>query len=102
MSTLGMKATQSSTQNRPPGFPASPPLDCGAEPCDAVHRGFNAFLDRRLNGIDTNGRACADRHMLTDNFQLSPADVEARFQLLQQRRQTDSDADDPLFRAIDA
>lgn len=102
MSTLGMKATQSSTQNRPPGFPAPPPLDCGAEPCDAVHRGFNAFSDRRLNGIDTNGRACADCHMLTDNFQLSPADVEARFQLLQQRRQTDSDADDPLFRAIDA
>jgi len=102
MSTLGMKATQSSTQNRAPGFPIQPPVDCGAEPCDAVHRGFNAFSDRKLHGIDTNGRACADCHMLTDNFQLSPADAEARFQLLQQRRQTDPEADDPLFRPIDA
>jgi cytochrome c peroxidase len=102
MSTLGMKASQSSTPNRAPGFPTQPPLDCGAEPCDAVHRGFKAFSDRSLHGVDTNGRACADCHMLSDNFQLSPANVEARFQLLQQRRETDPDADDPLFRPIDA
>ena len=57
--------------------------DCGGEPCDAVARGFRAFFDRKPDGLGGNGRACADCHMATDNFQLSPADVEARFQLLQ-------------------
>lgn len=76
--------------------------DCGGEPCDAVVRGLRAFFDRRLDGLGANGRACADCHMATDHFQLSPANVEARFQLLQRRRQHDPDADDPLFRQIDA
>src|SRR5262249_37309684 len=40
--------------------------------------------------------------MRTDHFQLSPDDVEARFRLLQLRRQGDPGADDPLFRPIDA
>jgi cytochrome c peroxidase len=40
--------------------------------------------------------------MATDNFQLSPANVEARFQLLQRRLRRNPDADDPLFRPIDA
>jgi cytochrome c peroxidase len=40
--------------------------------------------------------------MPADNFQLSPAHAEARFQSLQQRRERDPDADDPLFRPIDA
>ena len=103
MSTLVMKANQSpASQNHVPGFPPLPPVDCAGEPCDAVHRGFMAFVDRDLHGVSRNGRACADCHMLTDNFQLSPAQVEARFQSLQQRRLTDPDADDPLFRPIDA
>jgi cytochrome c peroxidase len=76
--------------------------DCGGEPCDAVVRGFFAFFDRKLQGSSANGRACADCHMATDNFQLSPANVEARFQLLQQRRRWNPSADDPLFRPIDA
>jgi cytochrome c peroxidase len=75
---------------------------CGGEPCDAVARGFRAFFDRQLDGLKANGRACADCHMPTDNFQLSPASVEARFQLLQWRRRWNPDADDPLFRPIDA
>jgi cytochrome c peroxidase len=75
---------------------------CGGEPCDTVARGFRAFFDRKLDGLGANGRACADCHMAADNFQLSPASVEARFQLLQRRRQLDPDADDPLFRPIDA
>jgi cytochrome c peroxidase len=75
---------------------------CAGEPCDAVARGFHAFFDRKLHGLAANGRACADCHMAADNFQLSPASVEARFQLLQERRQLDPDADDPLFRPIDA
>jgi cytochrome c peroxidase len=76
--------------------------DCGGEPCDAVVRGFAAFLDRRLRGLNGNGRACADCHMPTDEFQLSPASAEARFRLLQLRRRFDRAADDPLFRPIDA
>jgi cytochrome c peroxidase len=76
--------------------------DCGGEPCDGVIRGLVAFFDRKLEGLDGNGRACADCHMATDNFQLSPASVEARFQLLQRRLRRNPNADDPLFRPIDA
>ena len=77
-------------------------FDCGGEPCDAVERGFRAFFDRRLHDLGANGRSCADCHMATDHFQLSPASVEARFRFLQFRRRWDPNADDPLFRAIDA
>ena len=75
--------------------PSSPPspaagshsqLDCGGEPCDAVLRGLLAFFDRSPDGLAGNGRSCADCHMVTDSFQLSPASVEARFQFLQWRR----------------
>jgi len=75
---------------------------CGDEPCDAVVRGAVAFFDRRLRGLDANGRSCADCHMATDHFQLSPAHAEARFRFLQLRRFFDRHADDPLFRPIDA
>jgi cytochrome c peroxidase len=78
------------------------PFDCSGQPCDAVARGFRAFMDRRLHDLGGNGRACADCHMPADSFQLSPATAEARFQLLQWRRQFDPNADDPLFRPIDA
>jgi cytochrome c peroxidase len=76
--------------------------NCGAEPCDAVARGFRAFFDRKVGKLGGNGRACADCHMATDNFQLSPASVEARFRLLQWQRRFNPRADDPLFRPIDA
>jgi cytochrome c peroxidase len=76
--------------------------DCDGEPCDAVIRGALAFFDRRLRDLGANGRSCADCHMATDHFQLSPASAEARFRSLQFRRRWDPDADDPLFRAIDA
>jgi cytochrome c peroxidase len=102
MSTLVMKASQSSEFQSRPGFPVEPALDCGGEPCDAVHRGSRAFVDRKLHGLVANGRACADCHMLTDHFQLSPANAEARFQSLQEERLRNPDADDPLFRPIDA
>jgi cytochrome c peroxidase len=78
------------------------PADCFGEPCDAVARGRRAFFDRRLHGLDGNGRACADCHMATDHFQLSPASVEARFRHLQLQRRGNPNADDPLFRSIDA
>jgi len=49
-----------------------------------------------------NGRSCATCHRPEDNFGLTPATVEARYQALQVRRERDPDADDPLFRSIDA
>jgi len=76
--------------------------DCGAERCIVVFRGLFDFVDRRLHGLQGNGRACADCHMPGDSFQLSPANVEARFQSLQKRRLTNRRADDPLFRPVDA
>src|SRR5262245_32188732 len=81
---------------------AQSPTDCGGEPCDGVLRGFLAFFDRSPHGLDSNGRSCADCHMPTNSFQLSPANVEARFRLLEWRRRFDPNADDPLFRPIDA
>lgn len=76
--------------------------ECGGEPCAAVARGLRSFFDRRLAGLGTNGRSCADCHMATDSFQLSPRQVEERFTLLKFLRRFDARADDPLFRAIDA
>ena len=90
------------TPERPLAAKAVDRAACGGEPCDAVIRGFLAFFDRRLHGLDANGRSCADCHMPTDQFQLSPASVEARFQLLQWQRRWNPRADDPLFRPIDA
>src|SRR5688572_6918594 len=80
----------------------NPSRSCSGEPCDAVQRGLASFQDRQLEGLGANGRSCADCHMPTDHFQLSPDNVEARFQQLQARRHGDADADDPLFRPIDA
>ena len=106
-STLLTRATTdeiASPTPGPHGVTASTALafDCGGEPCDAVQRGFLAFFDRKPDGLSGNGRACADCHMPTDHFQLSPASVEARFRLLQLRRRWNPEADDPLFRPVDA
>src|SRR5690349_1090022 len=76
--------------------------DCGGESCRAVLRGILGFVDRQLHGLDGNGRACADCHMPLDNFQLSPASVEARFKALEARKLRFRFADDPLFRPLDA
>jgi cytochrome c peroxidase len=74
---------------------------CGAEPCAAIVRGMFAFIDRDL-GLDGNGRSCADCHMPTEQFRLTPAAAESRYQHLLTRRQRYPGADDPLFRPIDA
>lgn len=79
-----------------------PRVSCGTQPCDSVARGSHVFRDRVLPGLGGNGRSCADCHMPSDNFQLSPASVEARFQRLMQRQLEDPTADDPLFRPVDA
>lgn len=75
---------------------------CGGESCASVVRGLFAFFDRDLHGLDGNGRSCADCHMATEQFRLTPAAVETRFQFLQLRRRYNPHADDPLFRPIDA
>jgi len=105
--TLVMGASPAGVSFVAPGRHAAtesggPAVDCGGEPCGAVQRGQRAFFDRTLEGLHTNGRACADCHMAADSFQLSPAGVEARYRLLQWLRLWDRDADDPLFRPIDA
>jgi cytochrome c peroxidase len=77
-------------------------LDCDEQPCDAVARGRQAFNDRNLKKLGGNGRACADCHLPSENFQLSPATAQARFAALQAAREHNKNADDPLFRPVDA
>jgi hypothetical protein len=77
-------------------------LNCAHQPCDNVARGRVAFNDRNLPQIGGNGRACADCHVPTENFQLSPAVAKARFEALAAKRQVNKNADDPLFRPVDA
>jgi cytochrome c peroxidase len=77
-------------------------LDCGTQPCDAVAHGRKAFSDRQLKGLGGNGRSCADCHMPSEAFQLSPAAARARFEALVAKRAQNQNADDPLFRPIDA
>ncbi len=79
-----------------------PPSICSGESCDAVFRGFYTFFDRELHGLAGNGRSCADCHVPSDRFQLSPETVENRYQALQKRRLRFPWADDPLFRPVDA
>jgi len=91
-----------------PGFGQDPTpkdatrLNCDEPPCDAVARGRAAFNDRNLNQIGGNGRACADCHMPSEGFQLSPNAAQARFDALQAAREHNPNADDPLFRPVDA
>jgi cytochrome c peroxidase len=77
-------------------------LNCSTQPCNVVAHGRQAFNDRKLKDLGGNGRACADCHMPSEAFQLSPAAARARFEALLAKRASDRNADDPLFRPIDA
>jgi cytochrome c peroxidase len=77
-------------------------LNCDEKPCDAVARGRAAFNDQNLNQLGGNGRSCADCHMPSEGFQLSPAAARSRFDALQAKREHNKNADDPLFRPVDA
>ena len=81
---------------------AATQLNCNEPPCDAVARGRASFNDRNLNQLGGNGRACADCHIPQEGFQLSPASARARFDALQAAREHNPNADDPLFRPVDA
>jgi hypothetical protein len=61
-----------------------------------------AFFRVGFPNVHGNGRSCATCHVPEEAFQLTPENVEARFQSLQQRRLTNPGADDPLFRTLDA
>jgi cytochrome c peroxidase len=65
-------------------------------------RGAATFFDGTLPGLGGNGRACATCHVAEDAFQLTPARASARLRALQKQRLVDPQADDPLFRPIDA
>jgi cytochrome c peroxidase len=101
---VSARHTAVSAQQAPARAGLEGPPDCngGGEPCGAVVRGLIGFLDRSPAHLDSNGRSCADCHMPSDHFQLSPADAEARFQLMQFVRRFNPRYDDPLFRPIDA
>lgn len=98
----GREASEMARLSRELLAPDEPTGLCGGEPCDAVARGLLHFFDRSPDGMAANGRSCGDCHMATDRFQLSPAKAEARFQFLQWLKQFFPNADDPLFRPIDA
>jgi hypothetical protein len=49
-----------------------------------------------------NGRACADCHIPSEGFQLSPSAARARFDALMEKQAQDEHADDSLFRPVDA
>jgi len=61
-----------------------------------------AFFRVEFPNVHGNGRTCATCHVPEEAFQLTPQNVEARFQDLAQRRLRNPKADDPLFRSIDA
>src|SRR5215212_1944876 len=95
------------TEKRESGLPSALhpgaiTLDCTDEACASVARGRVAFTQRNLPLMGGNGRSCADCHMPSESFQLSPAAVKARFDALLARRVYDQNADDPLFRPVDA
>jgi cytochrome c peroxidase len=77
-------------------------LNCDRGPCDAIARGAVAFSDRNLIHLDGNGRSCADCHVPSEHFQLSPAVARTRFEALVAKREHNPTADDPLFRPVDA
>ena len=77
-------------------------LNCANARCDAIARGRVAFNDRNLTGLGGDGRACADCHVPSEDFQLSPAVARARFEALLAKRAINKNADDPLFRPVDA
>jgi len=77
-------------------------LNCDTQPCDSVARGRAAFNDRNLRDLGANGRACADCHMPSEAFQLSPSVARSRLEALMAKRANNKNADDPLFRPVDA
>jgi mono/diheme cytochrome c family protein len=102
--SVGLAAAVLSTTNAQaaPQGNGETKLNCDNAPCDSVARGRVAFNERNLRELGGNGRACADCHMPSDSFQLSPATARARFEALSAKLAHNKNADDPLFRPVDA
>jgi hypothetical protein len=60
------------------------------------------LFDKGFPGTGGNGRTCSTCHNPDDAFQLRPENVERRWQKLQAAKALNPNADDPLFRSIDA
>jgi cytochrome c peroxidase len=69
-----------------------------AEKANAIRGAVNFFTPYP----EGNGRACATCHNPDDGYALSPKTVETRWQRLQLAKRVDANADDPLFRDLDA
>lgn len=69
---------------------------------DAAALGRKVFNDRHPEGLAGNGRACADCHMASSSYQLSPAIAKARYRAMIACQKVKPNWDDPLFRPIDA
>ncbi|HTG45628.1 MAG TPA: cytochrome c peroxidase [Verrucomicrobiae bacterium] len=80
---------------------AEEPSAQGSSDDGRIERGKELFR-QEFPKVHGNGRSCATCHVPEEAFQLTPQHVEARYQALQERRKKNPDADDPLFRSIDA
>jgi hypothetical protein len=106
--TSAMGASRQPPASRDPGPMAQERREDGHEDrcddeCRSVRRGRDAFLHRTFRRLGGNGRACATCHIPSAGFQLSPAIARVRWEALQAHRDDDDDeADDPLFRPVDA
>jgi cytochrome c peroxidase len=76
---------------------SSEELSLGGNPASGAILFFSEFPH-----VQGNGRTCNTCHVAEDGFQLTPAHVEDRWQALQNRKRHNPNADDPLFRSIDA
>src|SRR5688572_10377393 len=94
ISVLGQtNEAQESPSSLPSAFhPGAIPLDTDAASA-SVARGRVAFTQRNLPHLGGNGRSCADCHMPTEGFQLSPAVARARFDALLATRLFNQNAD---------
>jgi cytochrome c peroxidase len=79
----------------------APPISQALSGSGDPYIGALVFFDE-FPETEGNGRACATCHVAADAFQLTPARVERQWQLLQAKKCDDPDADDPLFRSLDA
>ena len=79
---VGLLAAVISTKAAPPVLAQDGDrgLECDGQPCGAVVRGSLSFHDRELKGLAGNGRACADCHIPSDGFQLSPDAAKERLE----------------------
>ena len=57
-------------------------LNCDIQPCDAWREAVRPSTTAISSDLGGNGRACADCHMPSEAFQLSPAAARARFDAL--------------------